>query len=202
MRRIQIFAWLTLAFASLVQLTAAGDDLQSVQMVDQARQWQRKNRDDLAADVWRRLLLIDPKHAEAIVKLGSIEAHAGNLAEAEALYDRAAQLAPRPPGLKELSAALDAAKPAAPNKLSTQSTLQEPRKPAAIVTKVRPVEPVASVPVTPAAAPPRPKVSARALIPAARPASSSKGGTSPTSPDNSQLILSNSLDLGAVKPGQ
>lgn len=97
-----------LAGALLAPLGWAADDLLSSQMVDEARTWTQKGRDDLAAEVWRKLLRTNSRHPEALVKLGLIEAHVGNIKEAQALHQRAGQLAKPPRGLKELSAILSA----------------------------------------------------------------------------------------------
>lgn len=211
MRSTKTIAWLIFAFASFVQPADAADDLQSVQMVEQARLWQRKNRDDLAADIWRKLLLIDPKHAEALVNLGIIESHAGNLAEAETLYSRAAQLSPRPSGLKDLSAALDAAKGAGSNKLPPQAMPPKQAAPpkqakqAEPVVNVNPVTPVnqvkaaPSVPVKPAATPVSVKAPTKAVTPAQSTATARKGAASVPTSDDPQLIMSTSLDLSPPK---
>jgi hypothetical protein len=70
---------LTLTLAALIAPALASDDLETSQMVDQARHWQKKRRDDLAAELWRKVLRFDPKHPEALAKLGAIEARASNL---------------------------------------------------------------------------------------------------------------------------
>lgn len=70
---------LILGLATLVAPTLAADDLETSQMVDQARHWQKKRRDDLAAEAWRKVLRFEPKHPEALAKLSAIEAHTGNL---------------------------------------------------------------------------------------------------------------------------
>lgn len=101
---------LVLALCSLTQPASATDDLMASQLVDQAREWQQKDRDDLAADLWRKVLRANPKHPEALVKLGFIEIRAGNLREAEALYSLATRLPKPPTGLSQLSAALSTAK--------------------------------------------------------------------------------------------
>ncbi|QDL53095.1 hypothetical protein [Rhodoferax aquaticus] len=49
------------------------EDLMSSQLADQARQWHEKGRDDLAADLWRKILRADPKHAEAKARLAEID---------------------------------------------------------------------------------------------------------------------------------
>jgi cellulose synthase operon protein C len=82
------------------------DDLMTRQMVDQAREWTQKGRDDLAAPVWRKMLSLEPGHPEALIKLGLIEVRAGNLKEAQSLYQRATRLTPSPKGLGALSKAL------------------------------------------------------------------------------------------------
>lgn len=95
---------------ALPQWTWAASDLMSSQLADDARQWQQKDRDDLAANLWRKLLRTDPRHPEALVKLGTIELRSGNIQEAEALLRRASALPVPAPGLGELSVAVQAAK--------------------------------------------------------------------------------------------
>jgi hypothetical protein len=79
MQNVKKLTCLTLGLAALVAPTLAADDLETSQMVDQARHWQQKRRDDLAAELWRKVLRFDPKHPEALAKLGAIEARASNL---------------------------------------------------------------------------------------------------------------------------
>jgi cobalamin biosynthesis Mg chelatase CobN len=86
--------------------THAADDLAISQRADEALMWQRKSRDDLAADIWRRILVLDPNHALALLNLGLIEARAGHPAEARALLLRAQHLKKPPLGLARLEAAL------------------------------------------------------------------------------------------------
>lgn len=115
------------------------DDLMSRQMVDQARDWSQKGRDDLAASVWRRVLSVEPSHPEALVKLGLIEARAGNLKEAQALYQRASKLVPAPKGLKALSAALGSVDESPPMVKTAPQTLPlEPSK-REVILKERPL---------------------------------------------------------------
>ena len=82
------------------------DDLATRQRVDEAQALQRKGRDDLASDVWRKLLILDPNQRDALVNLGLIEARAGHTDDAQALLARARRLAPPPRGLAQLEAAL------------------------------------------------------------------------------------------------
>jgi hypothetical protein len=70
---------------------SARDDLMTSQIVDEARTWQQKGRDDLAADAWHRLLVTTPQHGEALVSLGLIMAKSGDMAQAKALYARASR---------------------------------------------------------------------------------------------------------------
>ena len=132
-----------LALGALTQPSWSADDLMASQLVDQAREWQQKDRDDLAAELWRKLLRANPKHPEALVKLGAIEARAGNLKEAEELHKRAAGLAKPPAGLNQLSLAVGAAKgrPAhlVPALAKSEPSKPVPRKPA----PPNPVEPAA-----------------------------------------------------------
>lgn len=108
MQNMKKIACLMLLLESFAQPVWPADDLMSSQLVDQARYWQQRDRDDIAADLWRKLLRTDPKHPEALVRLGVIEARSGNTKKAEALYNRASKLATPPAGLNELSAALKA----------------------------------------------------------------------------------------------
>jgi len=79
MQNVKKLTCLIVGLAALVAPALAADDLETSQMVDQARHWQQKRRDDLAAEAWRKVLRFDPKHPEALAKLGAIEARAGNL---------------------------------------------------------------------------------------------------------------------------
>lgn len=112
---------LFLAGALLAPMGWAADDLLSSQMVDEARAWTQKGRDDLAAEVWRKLLRTNSRHPEALIKLGLIEARVGNIKEAQALHQRAGQLAKPPQGLKELSAILSATESPAKGSVSPAS---------------------------------------------------------------------------------
>ncbi len=110
---------LTLAWATLVGPALAADDLETSQMVDQARQWQQKRRDDLAAEIWRKVLRFDPKHPEALAKLGAIEARAGNLpAQTPPPPDVAAKQKPSAPA-KLPSSAPSRPQATAPNTTAT-----------------------------------------------------------------------------------
>ena len=79
MQIMKTLGCLTLTLAALIAPALASDDLETSQMVDQARHWQKKRRDDLAAELWRKVLRFNPKHPEALAKLGAIEARASNL---------------------------------------------------------------------------------------------------------------------------
>ncbi len=84
----------------------AADDPTVQRLIDQARYWQQKKRDDLAADAWRKLLRVNPDHPLALVQLGTLEARAGHNKEADELYQRLKTIQPAPPGLAELETAL------------------------------------------------------------------------------------------------
>ncbi|MFZ4478519.1 MAG: hypothetical protein ACOYNZ_01355 [Rhodoferax sp.] len=194
-------AWLTLASAALVQPVGAADDLQSSQLVDQARHWQKKNRDDIAADYWRKILLIDPKYPEALVKLGMIELRAGNLGEAEALYLRASQLSSRPGGLKELAAAIDVAKggtaklapqtapPPVQKKQPEPMLSASPAKAPAPAPAPAQAQVPAPAAAKPAAVSPVPKASAVPATPAATTTDSSKARPEPITKANPAKTL-------------
>lgn len=199
MQNMGKMAWLALlAVAWFIQPAAAGDDLITSQWVDQARYWQQKNRDDIAADLWRKLLRADPRHLEALIKLGTIEARAGNLNEAEALYNRATQLATPAAGLSELSRAITAAKGLRKD-LPTPSALPEPAKPGPEKTKTKrdkgPATKMVGPPTiqTPQSAPAKPAKVADPTI-------SANEGSISTATGNPQLKFSTSLDPVNVKP--
>ena len=97
---------LILILVALTQASWAAEDLMTSNLVGQARHWQTKDRDDLAAEIWRSVLRSEPAHGEALVKLGLIEAKVGNLREAAILLDQATRVSPKPRGLTELNAAL------------------------------------------------------------------------------------------------
>lgn len=127
MQYLKKMAWLTLALAAFGPPARGTEDLMSSQLVDQARHWQQKDRDDIAADLWRKLLRTDPGHPEALVKLGVIEARAGNIKEAMTLYNQANQLTKQPAGLSQLSAVLKAVQDSSKN-LPPPAAKQEPDK--------------------------------------------------------------------------
>lgn len=57
----------------LVALTTpawSADDLMTSYMVDQAHEWEQKDRPDRALDIWRNILRVSPNHPEALTKLG------------------------------------------------------------------------------------------------------------------------------------
>ena len=115
MSKIHHYARLLPLLLCLSQPALAADDLMASQMADEARLWQQKDRDDLAAQVWRKLLRAAPDHPEALVNLGMIEARAGNLSQAAALQARARKLARPPAGLRQFEGAVERlAKGAAP----------------------------------------------------------------------------------------
>ena len=89
----------------------AAEDLMSKQLAEQAQRWQQKDRDDLAANIWRKLLTADPDHGEALVNLGLIEVRAGHVREAQVLYNRAAKRTPPAAGLHDLARALQSELP-------------------------------------------------------------------------------------------
>lgn len=106
MKKMTKFAWVILALWSSAAPLWAADDPLALRLIDQARYWQQKNRDDLAAEALRKLLRAEPNHPIALVQLGVVEARAGHLKEAQELYARAAGLTPPAPGLNELDMAI------------------------------------------------------------------------------------------------
>lgn len=125
MHNMKKVVWLLPLLLPLAQVAWSADDLVTSQLVDEARTWQQKDRDDLAADVLRKLLRINPGHPEALVRLAGIEARSGNLREAEALYGRAARLSPAPRGLPEVQALIAEKKGGPPARKDAESPKPE-----------------------------------------------------------------------------
>lgn len=101
-------ALLVVTVGIFMPLAWAAEDLITSRLVDEARHWQFRDRDDLAADIWRSVLRADPEHGEALVKLGLIEARNNNRNDAQRLLEHASRVTPRPAGLAALGAALAA----------------------------------------------------------------------------------------------
>ncbi|WP_194723925.1 tetratricopeptide repeat protein [Noviherbaspirillum malthae] len=186
---MKTLAWFIAATLPLTPAAWSADDLISHQMADEARMWQQKDRDDLAATIWRKLLSTQPLHPQALVQLGLIEAQSGDLKQAEALHARASRLSPPPPGLAGLAKAIEARKMPASARERAIAAATAPR--AAALPSPAPVAPAAATPVpapAPAAAP------AASAAPASRPStpvdkaaapaatSSAKPGPAPVAP--------------------
>ncbi len=69
MRSVKNLAWQISLALGLVAPVWATDDLLTAKLIDEAHQWQQKNRYDLAANAWRKLLLAVPDHPEALSQL-------------------------------------------------------------------------------------------------------------------------------------
>ena len=63
----------------------AANELAIKTLTDQARYWQSKGRGDLAADAWKKLLLIDANHVDALSSLAQFELD-NNRLEASRVY--------------------------------------------------------------------------------------------------------------------
>lgn len=200
--------WFGFAVLMLALPAHASDDLYASQIVEQARQWQQKNRDDLAADLWRKLLMSDPVHPEALIRLGIIEAHAGRPGQAEALLHRAMQLRPAPGGLQDLSDAIKTTRGTAAEAPPKPSLKEAP----ASTASARPPPKKVAVLPEPAVgqAPPRslsssqPKKSrpaaAAKLSTSVGPSLDANATTKPRATGETELNFSNSLDPGQAKP--
>ena len=81
-----------------MQLAWAAEDLITSQLVDQARHWQYKDRDDLAANIWCFVLWVEPEHGEALAKLGLIETRNNNRDDAQRLLEHESRVRPKPAG--------------------------------------------------------------------------------------------------------
>jgi tetratricopeptide (TPR) repeat protein len=185
MHNIKKVAWLLPLLLPLAQVAWSADDLVTSQLVDEARTWQQKDRDDLAADVLRKLLRINPGHPEAMVSLAGIEARAGNLREAEALYGRAARLSPVPRGLAGVQALIA-------EKKGVPLASKEVGSPKPGLVRPKP-EPQAQAPVQPqvkARVQPEKKPEPQASKPAAASTTTTTSAASTTVKDNSRDVKS------------
>ncbi|HYF20400.1 MAG TPA: hypothetical protein VEA40_21225, partial [Ramlibacter sp.] len=142
--------------AALALPAWAADDLRTAEMVDQARQWSRKGRDDLAAEIWRRLLIVVPNHPEALVSLGLIEARAGRMAEAQALLTRAQRANVPAARLRELTAAVQGANTAAQAQAAPSSSVSSTKPPPPPLPPLPPPPPQPSPPPAAVAVPKAP----------------------------------------------
>ncbi len=202
---------LLLSLVLLAQPAQAEDDLMTSELVDQAREWQQKNRDDLAAEVWRKLLRFNPNHPQALVQLAQIELRAAHLSEAERLYRQASRLTPPPRGLSQLAAALQAAKepakqpPPAPAPVPLPVPASAPTKEATPVPPAPPAKP--ATPVKPASSntpntPPPERTETRAprRPSASPPAAPSDNNDNATPTQGIILKLSPSLNRAPKRP--
>lgn len=105
LNRRAVFRWAGVVALALALLPGLGhaEDLLMLQMVEEARKWESKGQDELAAEIWRKLLATRPQHPEALVRLGLIEVRAGHMAAARGFYARALRLQSPVPGLKKLA---------------------------------------------------------------------------------------------------
>jgi hypothetical protein len=69
MHSVKKSAWQLALMLGLVSPVWATDDLLTAKLIDEAHHWQEKNRYDLAANAWRKLLLAVPDHPEALSQL-------------------------------------------------------------------------------------------------------------------------------------
>lgn len=190
MCNIRKLIFFLLALGLSTSLVWSADDLISSQLVDEARQWQKRDRDDIAADLWRKLLRADPTHPVALAQLGLIEARAGNIKEAEALYNRSGKEARSTAAMHELAAALSAAQGKASG-LPIPLTRQERAKPAVQVTTTTPTKRVDPKPTGGVAS--LQKTQPLQALPASSTRPTGKSGTDVDS-DNLHLKFSTSID--------
>lgn len=97
---------LLMAYLMPVHILAI-ESLVDSQMMDEASSWQEKGRDDFAADIWRKILLTNPMHGEAMVSLALHEMQLGNIEKSRRLYEQANLLKPAPKRLAILKRNLE-----------------------------------------------------------------------------------------------
>ncbi|MGQ0709788.1 MAG: tetratricopeptide repeat protein [Rhodoferax sp.] len=184
---------------ALWSMPGRAEDLLSSQMVDEARMWQSKGRMDLASDTWRRLLITNPQHGEALVSLARIQLQSGQLAQAQALLARAARLAKKPAAYAQVAAALQAAQSRAdaapagttdvPARAAAASPPTAPVAPPVAAQPTRPPPKAVAAPNSPPPAEPRPPAQVRSAGgPApAKPASTQRPAPAPVPPPSTEV---------------
>jgi hypothetical protein len=125
------FGWCLAVLLMQPAWASSRDDLMTSQIVEEARTWQRKGRDDLAADAWHRLLVTNPQHAEALVSLGLIMVKSGEISQAKALYARASRAKVTSYSMSKLAIAVGEVKDEVPINAvpSIKSVTQRSKKP-------------------------------------------------------------------------
>ncbi len=125
------FGWCLAVLLMQPAWASSRDDLMTSQIVEEARTWQSKGRDDLAADAWHRLLVTNPQHGEALVSLGLILAKSGELSQAKALYARASRTTVSSSSISKLAALVGDTKVEVPIDAapSGKSVVQKSKKP-------------------------------------------------------------------------
>ncbi|NCN96896.1 MAG: hypothetical protein GW928_05450 [Rhodoferax sp.] len=73
----------------------SADDLMMSYMVDQAHEWEQKDRPDMALDLWRKILRHDPNHQEALMKLGLSKRQGASVQKSELPFKPAAPATPK-----------------------------------------------------------------------------------------------------------
>lgn len=72
-------------------------------LIDQARHWQGRQRPDLAAQAWQKLLAVDPRQPDALHGLAVLSTEAGRFDEATSYLNRLRQVRPDHPALATLT---------------------------------------------------------------------------------------------------
>ncbi|WP_373048358.1 cellulose synthase subunit BcsC-related outer membrane protein [Vulgatibacter sp.] len=97
---------LIMLLAALALPEAAPAQSAREQLLENARYWEGRGREDKAIEAWEKVLLSDPRNADALVTLGLHHARAGRTAEARSFLDRLRSLAPGHAGVGQLEQAL------------------------------------------------------------------------------------------------
>jgi predicted Zn-dependent protease len=96
-------ALLLAGIISFPVVAAAGPDNSTEILLSGAKKWVAKDRADLAINLLKKLLLIEPNSQEALLMLGKIELKNGNRDEAQRYLTRLEQTASDSPHTQELS---------------------------------------------------------------------------------------------------
>ncbi|WER47315.1 cellulose synthase subunit BcsC-related outer membrane protein [Cupriavidus sp. WKF15] len=100
-RREQCQALMLALLTGFTTSSGAQDDATKA-LVDQARYWQARSRQDRAAEVWGKLLRLNPGQPDALYGMGIAELQAGRVQSARTYLERLQKAAPGSPLVSEL----------------------------------------------------------------------------------------------------
>jgi len=102
-RRFIAIVILTLALASALPKIVKAQDSDAIkQLLESADYWRQRGRYDKAAELWNKILLSEPNHAQALSNLAMYYAQSGDKAKAESYLDRLQSAHPNYPTIPSI----------------------------------------------------------------------------------------------------